>query len=408
MLKNYTYVLAVSLVILTSCREDTKKENAVALLNVIDSPSGEGSSLPFLFSGGNNLWMSWVEKEGDSMTKLRYASMEGGKWQAPKDIAEGTDWFVNWADFPVIVANGGNLLSHVLKKSSAGTYSYDVKLNLFPEGGQGWETDMPLHTDDTPTEHGFVSAIPYTNGTFFVTWLDGRNTEELEGKEGGAMTIRAAQITADGDILNEALLDERTCDCCQTTAAMTDNGPVVVYRDRTAEEVRDISIVRKVDGEWTAPKTVYADGWKIKGCPVNGPKAAAWGNNLVVAWFTAAGEKPMVKLAFSADGGEYFDNPISITETNTMGRVDVLLLDEDTAIVSWMEFGDDSMAGIKTVKVTRSGDRSEVIEIAKVDASRQTGFPQMERVGDTIYFAWTDVSGNNSEVKTAYVMTQAY
>ena len=111
---------------------------------------------------------------------MRYVKLKDGEWQTPHEIVQGTDWFVNWADFPMIAENQGNLLSHVLKKSSAGTYSYDVKLNVLPKGSITGATNLALHTDGTQTEHGFVTAVPYKAGSFFVTWLDGRNTLEKE------------------------------------------------------------------------------------------------------------------------------------------------------------------------------------------------------------------------------------
>ena len=315
------------------------------LVTKITSPAADGSSLPFLFSNSDKTLLSWVEKDGDSLAILRYAELKEGQWQEPQDILSGTDWFVNWADFPVIAENRGNLFTHVLKKSSAGTYSYDVKLNLLSKGGKNWKTNLPLHTDGTPTEHGFVTALPFKDG-FFVSWLDGRNT--VEDKEGNraAMTIRAAEVSPFGELALETVLDVRTCDCCQTTAAITTNGPVVLYRDRTENEVRDISIVRQVEGEWTVPKTIYDDGWEIKGCPVNGPKAAVLENTLAVAWFTAAKDSTKVKLSFSGDGGANFEAPIEIAGANAMGRVDVVLLSREHAIVSWME-GKDGKATIR-------------------------------------------------------------
>ena len=62
------------------------------------------------------------------------------------------------------------------------------------------------------------------------------------------MTLRAAFIDKKGNKINEWELDGRVCDCCQTTAAITNDGPVVVYRDRSDDEVRDMSIVRYVNG----------------------------------------------------------------------------------------------------------------------------------------------------------------
>jgi hypothetical protein len=400
-MKTYTFCgLSVLIVFLTSCAEPQKKE--INVVNNIVSPAGENSSLPNLFSNKEKTLMSWVEHQGDTLASLRYAELKDGEWQTSHEILQGADWFVNWADFPMITENGGNLLSHVLKKSSKGTYSYDVKLNVLPKGSENWLTDLPLHTDGTPTEHGFVSAVPYKDGSFFVTWLDGRNTEENQDGIRGAMTVRAAEVSAQGEVSRDTVLDARSCDCCQTTAAITSNGPVVIYRDRSEEEIRDMSIVRQVAGEWTAPKTIYSDNWLIKGCPVNGPKASSIGNSLAVAWFTAAGDLPKVNLVFSNDGGEHFAPPIRVDEADALGRVDVLLLDADTAIVSWME-SKDSRAQLKAIKITRSGKKSDYKIIAELDGSRKTGFPQMELAGDRVYFAWTDVAKSSSTIKTAYV-----
>ena len=400
-MKSYTFCgLAILIGLLTSCTEPVKKDTQA--VNFIDSPAGEYSSLPNLISNGDKTFMSWVITSGDTLTSLYYAELKDGEWKTPQKILQGTEWFVNWADFPMIVENKGNLLSHVLKKSSAGSYSYDVKLNLLPKGSKKWATDLPLHTDGTPTEHGFVSAVPYKDSSFFITWLDGRNTEEKEDGSRGAMTLRAAIVSERGEVSKDTLLDTRTCDCCQTTAAITTNGPVVIYRDRSEEEIRDMSIVRHVGGKWTAPKTIYHDNWLIKGCPVNGPKMASLGNNLVVAWFTAAGDLPKVNLVFSNDGGEKFDSPIQVDEADAIGRVDVVLLNADTAIVSWME-SKDKGAQLKAVKISRSGKKSESKIIAQMHGSRNSGFPQMELVGDKVYFAWTDVTKDVGNIKTAYV-----
>lgn len=403
-MKYLSILLILSALLLTSCAEISKKK--VSLVSPMATPAKANSSLPFLFSDGRKLSMSWVEKVGDSLNKLFCATFQEDQWGPPEEIISGNDWFVNWADFPAITENKGNLLTHVLKKSSTGTYSYDVKLNVRQQGGKQWETDLALHNDNTPTEHGFVTMLPYGDG-FFITWLDGRNTVENTAGERGAMTIRAAEVAFDGTVTHTTELDYRTCDCCQTTAAITDNGPVVIYRDRTEEEVRDISIVRRVAGVWSDPKSIYADGWNIKGCPVNGPKAAVLGNHLAIAWFTAANDAPLVNLIFSKDGGATFDAPIRIDKANAMGRVDVLLLEKDEVVVSWMEAG-DGQALIKAVRVHRDGNKGKVMIISELDASRKTGFPQMELVGDTVYFAWTDVIDDTSQLHIASVLAKDF
>ncbi|MFK7813885.1 MAG: hypothetical protein AB8B59_15425 [Maribacter sp.] len=407
-MKVYGIVLLYGFLLLFSCKEEAKipivKETK--FIETVLSPANDNSSLPFLYTNENKTLLSWVEKEGDSLNILKYAELVEGEWQQSKSIFQGTDWFVNWADFPAIAEQNGNLISHVLKKSSGGTYSYDVKLNLLPEGETKWKTDLPLHTDGTPTEHGFVSTLTYNDG-FFITWLDGRNTEEDKNGNRGAMTLRAAEVSTTGEIRNEVELDARICDCCQTTAAITENGPVVMYRDRSENEVRDMSIVRWENGNWTAPKTVYEDNWKINGCPVNGPKSAVLLNTLAMTWFTAANEEPKVQIIFSSDGGANFDSPVLVAQKNVIGRVDVVLLDDKTAIVSWME-ANEGKAKFMAAKIHRDGTKGKENVITAMNASRQSGFPQMERVGDQILFAWTAISNTQSEVKTALVSLEKF
>lgn len=391
------YSIFGTMILLLGCTEEPKKEKPQ--LDQIENHAGEGSALPFLFSNDKQTFLSWVAPVSDTLMALSFSTWNEDQWSPPEEIIRDRDWFVNWADFPALVENKGNLLTHLLKKSSSGTYSYDIKLNLRQKGGGSWQTDLPLHSDNTPTEHGFVTTLPYKDG-FFVTWLDGRNTIENGKGERGAMTIRAAEVSIDGTINNEMMLDARTCDCCQTTAAITSNGPVVIYRDRSDDEVRDISIVRHVAGEWTSPKSIHEDRWQLKGCPVNGPKAAVQGNHLAIAWFTGANALPMVNLIFSKDGGATFGKPIRVDEANAMGRVDLLLLNENLAIVSWMETN-NKQAELKALRINRDGTKGQTKLIAQMDASRKTGFPQMELVGDAVFFAWTNVDGDFSTVRTA-------
>jgi len=191
-------------------------------------------------------------------------------------------------------------------------------------------------------------------------------------------------------------LDNRTCDCCQTTSALTSNGPIVVYRDRSEDEIRDISIVRLVNSEWTAPQSVFSDNWKIAGCPVNGPRVDVIGNSVAIAWYTAAGGNAEVKVIFSSDGGASFGKPLRINDGETIGRVDLVLLDESHAVVSWMEG-----ATIKAMNIDSNGKKGEPIIIAKSSESRSSGFPQMTRSGNQLIFAWTVDEEKN--IKSAYL-----
>ena len=400
---NKLVLLFCMLLLIWSCTEK-RQTDEVKTLQLIESPATGVSAQPFLFSGEKTL-LSWIENIGDSIYSLKYAELKNEKWEAAKTIISGKDWFVNWADFPAITEQNGNILSHFLQMSAEGTYTYDIKIKLFDKQEDAWKDDFILHNDGTKSEHGFVTMLPYKEDAFFITWLDGRNTVGGHGHDdhgGGTMTVRAATITSKGEIINDVELDSKTCDCCQTGAAITSNGPIIVYRDRSNEEIRDIYISRLLDSAWTTPKSIFNDNWKISGCPVNGPKAVAIDNTLAVSWFTNADEQAKVKLIFSKDAGATFNEPIIIDETKPLGRVDIAMLDLENVLVSWIT-DDDAKTVIKAVKVHISGKKNDAILVTELDGSRASGFPQLEIVNDKALFAWTDVINGKTVVKTAKI-----
>ena len=375
------------LIIVASCNQSQPK--TINEVKEISSPATDSCAQPYLFTDKNGIvFLSWMEKKNKQST-LKFSTFSGDQWTEPVTIATGNNWFVNWADYPVLISNGNQqLIAHYLEKSGASTYAYDVKYTTSPDNGKTWSDAKILHDDGRQAEHGFVSMMPYGE-KFFVCWLDGRNTvsEDSGSHDGhhGQMSIRGAILTKEGIKENEWELDNRVCDCCQTTVAITTTGPIVVYRDRSENEIRDMSIVRFVNGQWTTPKIIYADQWKIKGCPVNGPRADAIGNNVAIAWFAMKDDKGQVKIIFSSDGGNTFKAPVQIDEGNPIGRVDVVMLDEKTAMVSWMEGAD-----IKAIKVSSDGTREKPIMIAASSNARSSGFPQMTKAGNKLIFALTD------------------
>ena len=221
-----------------------------------------------------------------------------------------------------------------------------------------------------------------------------------------SMTLRYAAIEGSGKISDDTQLDERVCECCQTSAAVTSDGVLAVYRDRSQTEVRDIYFVRQVASGWTSPQAVNADNWEINGCPVNGPSIAVEGRHVAVAWLTAAGGTHRVKIAFSSDAGATFASPIQIDEGETQGRVDVVQLPDRSVLVCWLS-GTPEGGEIKVRRVDANGALGPAAVIAKTDISRSSGFPRMARLGNEVHFAWTEF-GKPSRIRMATADISAY
>ena len=362
------------------------------------------SSESFLFSTDKDLFISWTEQVLDS-NFLYITRLEGDSWTDKELITKGTDWFVNWADFPSISLNevSGSIFSFHLQKSSQETFSYDVNYHI--NSKETWNDMNKIHDDNTFSEHGFVSSIPYKDG-FMVSWLDGRNTYGVgdHGHAKGAMTIRSAILDSNGNIVNQNVIDEMVCECCQTSMAISGGIPIVVYRNRSDGEIRDIYFSRYIDSNWSDPEPVHDDGWEINGCPVNGPNVDSYGDNVVVSWFSASNGRPKVNLKFSTDNGRTFGDKILIdeVENSPLGRVDIEFISETEAMISWLSTV-DGKGKLLIRKIKTNGDIGPIKVVEEVSTERSTGFPQIEEFNDDVYISWTDNSESGKKVRVTKI-----
>jgi hypothetical protein len=376
---------------------------AIWSLNVtaLSSPAAANSGQPQLSSLGDRVVLSWVERSGESAT-LRFSERTDTGWTEARTVATGTDWFVNWADVPsVIPLQHESMAAHWLQTSAASDDAYDVRLAFSRDRGRTWSASVTPHHDGTHTEHGFASLFPMPGQGLGVVWLDGRQIKEdaPEGVDAGNMSLRGALFAPDGHQASEVAIADRVCECCPSTAAVTADGPIVAFRNRTSDETRDIYVSRLVGGKWTAPRAVHNDRWRIAACPVNGPALSAKGRDVAIAWFTAVGDEGHVYAAFSSDAGQTFGPPVRIDDVGAVGRVDVELLADGSAAVTWIEFA-DQRSTFRIRRAERNGSRSASLAVSAIASGRSSGYPRLARRGNELIFAWTD-AGDRSQVRTA-------
>jgi hypothetical protein len=369
----------------------------------LTSPATGDSAEPQLTVRGDRVILSWVETSGDR-AMLKFAERTGDGWSQARTVSSGTNFFVNPADVPSVVRLAdGSLAAHWLQTTSeSDDEAYDVRLSFSKDDGQTWSASTTPHHDGKAVEHGFASLFqaPGQNGLGLI-WLDGREMKsDGHGAMGGNMTLRAATFDGSGSQASETRVGERVCECCPTAVAETSDGPIVAFRNRTEDEIRDIYVSRFAGGRWSNPTAVHDDHWKINACPVNGPALSARGRNVAIAWFTGTGDRGHVFAAFSNDSGKTFAAPIAIEDAGTEGRVAVELLATGSAIVSWVEFA-DQRSQVRIRQIDPSGARTESLNVASNGASRASGYPRMAVHGDELLLAWTDPSGYESQVKTA-------
>jgi hypothetical protein len=378
----------------------TMEAPPVELGNVeeISVPAGPGSAQAHLAATfDDRVVLSWLEPEDDA-TAFKFAVFADGAWSPAATIARGDNFFVNWADYPSVepVASG-TWVAHWLVLQPEAFYHYDIAYSMSFDDGRSWSEPGRLNGDKSNAEHGFVSLFPWDDG-FGAIWIDGRKLgsmtidEIFESEEVIGLELYYARLNGQGEVLERGLLDGLVCDCCQTDAASTSNGPLVVYRDRSLEEQRDI-VVRGVgpDG-WEEAHAVADDRWFIDGCPVNGPAIDARGAAVAVAWFTAPDGTASVRFARSSDAGASFGPALELDGAGAFGHVDVELLDDSSAAVSWWRRGAEGGIDLVVRQIGSDGTPHDEVVVGHTETSGVADVPQMAQSGDELVLVWTDTA----------------
>jgi hypothetical protein len=399
-----TFILAsVCASAVCGCGAPPPPPEQVMALGVPAEPASIGPNIAKGPQG--TLVLSWIEPTGDGHA-LRYSVLDDGAWASPRTVATGQNWFVNWADFPSVVPLSESLwAAHWLVSWPEGGYAYDVNIALSGDDGATWSEPVRPHFDGTPTEHGFVTLYPDSGGLGLV-WLDGRkmiNEYDENDITSSGMTLRAATFGEDLLPIREALVDDLTCDCCQTDVAITSDGPVVAYRDRTTSEIRDILVSRREFGEWQPGVPVAHDHWEIPACPVNGPIIKAHMSKVAVIWFSAAGDRPVVKVAWSDDGAKSFAAPIEVDTERPLGHVGGVLLPDGDLIVSWHRSAGNGGAELLLRRVSPSGAIGDVFALEAAADIFAISVPQVALYGTSIIVVWTTAIDGAYGVASALV-----
>jgi thiol-disulfide isomerase/thioredoxin len=334
-----------------------------AAVERVKSPGGPNSAAPSLAVRDGQLGIAWLEDK-----TVRFSARTGKTWTAPVTVYEGP--LGGPADPPRLSADPSGWRIAWTTPTGEGHGSWIA--HATSKDGRTWRAKPRLHEN---TAKGGEIAFPALFRTG-AAWLDGTTQPtRLMGR----------------DAKGEVVLDAKVCDCCTTSAAQTLYGPVVVYRNRDDRNVRDISIVRRLNGGWTPPRPVGLDGWVKDGCPVNGPAVAADGESVGVAWYTGAGGQGRVRFALSRDGGATFARPAQIDGERALGKV-ALTVQGREGYVTWLARDGDEVA-VRLARVGVNGRRGASRLVATAPRDRLTGTPDVVRMGDTLWVAWRGTQG---------------
>ena len=400
-MKRSLIVAVLIAAVIGSCRRPEPAPEAPAasalpfIVEPLGAPAQGNSGQPQLTTSDRGVILSWLEQT-DAAATLKFSELAGGGWTAAKTVASSEGWFVTDADVPTVMRKrDGTLVATTYPSVDPAIEAYDVRLSYSRDDGSTWSPPFSPHHDGTKSQHGFASLFEMPEGALGMVWLDGRVQQ--------AMSVYFASFDAEWKQTAESSVNARVCECCPTSATMTADGPLVAFRDRTNQEIRDIHVTRierpstslGAGGKWTEAVPVHADNWRIEACPVNGPALSARGRMVAAAWFTATGNDGHAYAAFSRDAGRTWGDPIRLDDQTSLGRIDIELLEDGSAIATWVEFASER-AQLRVRQVRPSGERSTATTIAGAGERRVRGYP---RAGSDLDVPLHDREGSDVHVR---------
>lgn len=383
-------LVTVPLILLcvAGCRSSRSEASTREVAHEIASPAPAHSFSPRVAAvrdGG--VLLTWLEPVNDTLASLRFSAWQNGKWSSPATIVEGQPFSRHPSVAPGVIAlSGSNLIAYWSQKprgEKGPSEEVDVYFSVSTDRGLHWTAPTLANHPGTGQESSYPSAAPIDSNHAALIWLDGGNWAKDK-----RVTLQSRDVASDGSATAATILDADTCTCCPTALAQTKSGLVAAYRGHTPENIRDISLLRNVSGNWSAPQVPYADHWHFAGCPVNGPQLDVDGSTIALIWFTAPQEKGQVKLAFSQDGGVNFGPPLVVAENNVTGRSQIVLLPNRSALAFWL----DSASGTTRLTSRRVRDYEKLDTPFEVTHGPGLGYPHAVRAGNDVFVTWAEES----------------
>jgi hypothetical protein len=376
---------------------------------------------------GRGFIVTWQRRAGERAT-LEFAAVAPGCDGVRRGViadssTSGADgnaarWFVNWADFPsLVVLDNGDWVAHWLQKTGDETYAYEIRVVRSTDRGRSWSTAIVPHDDGTPTEHGFVSMVPAGGDRVRLVWLDGRETAGAamdhahhghdHAGHAGRMTLRSAVLDRRGQVREEARLDGSTCSCCQTDMVRVEGRSIAAYRDHGDGDLRDIHWVAHERGAWSSERNLHGDGWRIAGCPVNGPALAAGSAGILAVWPTMQGESMVVRAALG--DRTRFGAAVDLESgAATVGRVDAAPWGDKGFLATWLGAG--RTAGSSALRLVELDRRLQVRAshvVVELPPGRSTGVPRLAAQDGEAVLAWVEAVDGRPTVRAVRVASTA-
>jgi len=166
----------------------------------------------------------------------------------------------------------------------------------------------------------------------------------------------------------------------------TDNGRVLLswiapYADNTP--TLHVATFDSAEKTWSEPSVIGPTGPRPPDAKATtGPITAARNGRIATIWFVADEKDPRVLLSVSTDAGQHFLIPQRIEDTRPTGSPDLVLLDNGTIFVSWLEHYNRDESALWLRRISPGGHLSVPVLLATAPATAHLAAPRLARVKD--------------------------
>ena len=106
-------------------------------------------------------------------------------------------------------------------------------------------------------------------------------------------------------------------------------------------------------------------------------------------------------MRFSQDSAATFGPAFTLAADGALGHVDVITLEDGSAVVSWLQAGAGGYGNLVVRRVSPAGNMGPLLTVAGDAPARSV--PQMAIAGDDLVLVWTEAKDEAKRVRSARI-----
>ncbi len=267
-------------------------------------------------------------------------------------------------------------------------YTGHVRFARSLDGGRTFSEPITVNDDREIISHRFDSLLLDAQGRVYLFWLDKRDAAAAQArgeKYAGAALYHAVSDDGGASFSPNRRLAANSCECCRLATALDrDGAPLVLWRHIFGRNVRDHALL-KLDGKSELVRVSF-DQWEVDACPHHGPALAVGRDGARhLAWYNdAPAGHGLFYARMERDGT--LSQPLGFGHYDAQAGHPSVIAAGARVMLAWKEF--DGERALVRVMESADGGRSWQAARRVADTAGASDHPLLIADGDTIYLSW--------------------